>query len=149
MKQPQPLYFSDCGALLDDIEPFTKELIVTVDTMKEAMVNEKKILEGTAVPEYGKAEWEIPKIDRADVNELSETKQEEKQWTPPSLNGCSTVDPALTSTIELNNSSSSVVICTQNCLTIPCTNSCCVTSMPPCKGTSDVCGCATEPSSAS
>jgi len=149
MKPPQPLYFTDCGALLDDIEPFTKELIVTVDTMKEAMVKEAKILEGTAVPEYGKAEWEIPKIDRPDVNELSDTKQEEKQWTPPSLNGCSTVDPALTSTIELNNSSSSVVICTQNCLTIPCTNSCCVTSMLQCKGTSDGCGCATEPSSAS
>jgi hypothetical protein len=147
MKQPQPLYFTDCGALLDDIEPFTTELAVTVDTMKEALVKETKILEGTAVPEYGKAEWEVPKIPG--TNELSETKQEDTQWTPPSLNGCSTVDPALTSTIELNSSSSSVVVCTQTCLTNPCTNSCCVTSTLPCKGTSDVCGCATEPSSAS
>ena len=40
------------GTALEDIEPFTEELHAIVDKMKEDLLTETRILEGTAVPEY-------------------------------------------------------------------------------------------------
>jgi putative phage-type endonuclease len=40
------------GTALEDIEPFTQELHTIVDKMKEDMLTETRILEGTAVPTY-------------------------------------------------------------------------------------------------
>lgn len=43
---------SDFGTDLEKIEPFMQELTEIVDKMKEQLVNETRILEGTEVPEY-------------------------------------------------------------------------------------------------
>ncbi len=59
---------SNMGTDLDAIEPFTTELTAIVDKMKEELVNEKRILDGTEVPEYNQ-------------NELSEEKISEEEWT--------------------------------------------------------------------
>jgi len=59
---------SNFGTDLDAIEPFTTELTAIVDKMKEELVNEKRILDGTEVPEYNQ-------------NELSEEKISEEEWT--------------------------------------------------------------------
>ena len=40
------------GASLEEIEPFTKELTTMVDKMKEELVKETRILEGTEIPKY-------------------------------------------------------------------------------------------------
>ena len=40
------------GTPIEQIEPFTQELHAIVDTMKEEMLTESRILEGTAVPTY-------------------------------------------------------------------------------------------------
>lgn len=57
------------GADLNEIEPFTEELIAIVDKMKEELVHEKRILEGTDVPEYNPQE-----------NELSGSETKEEEW---------------------------------------------------------------------
>ncbi len=74
------LYLSNMGAALDDIEPFTQELEAIVETMKEQLANEKRILEGDAAPEYTPLE-----------NELSQGETKEDQWTNDLLSGCSTI----------------------------------------------------------
>jgi hypothetical protein len=73
------------GASLDEIEPFTTELTDVVDKMKEELANEKRILEGTDVPEYKE-------------NELTIVKITEEQWRNDLQNGCLTTDPIHTST---------------------------------------------------
>jgi len=42
---------SDFGTELDEIEPFTTELTKTVNDMKEKLVSESKLLEGTEIAE--------------------------------------------------------------------------------------------------
>jgi hypothetical protein len=74
------LYLSNMGASLVDIEPFTQELEAIVETMKEQLANEKRILEGDAAPEYTPLE-----------NELSQGETKDDQWTNDLLNGCSTI----------------------------------------------------------
>jgi hypothetical protein len=94
------------GSFGVDIEAehaFQEELHGIVDDMKVKLVDEKKILEGTLNPEYGKAEWELPNIERTE-NELSQLKPTEGQWKSESRNGCLTTDPIHISTIESNNS---------------------------------------------
>jgi hypothetical protein len=73
------------GASLDEIEPFTMELTQVVDTMKEELANEKRILEGTDVPEYKE-------------NELTIVKITEEQWKNALQSGSLTTDPIHTST---------------------------------------------------
>jgi hypothetical protein len=87
--------YHPAGADLDEIEPFTNELTEVVDKMKEELLNEKRLLEGTDVPEYKE-------------NELSQSKPTEEEWKNDSLNGCSTTDPTLSSTVESNSLSSFV-----------------------------------------
>lgn len=48
---------SSAGTDLDAIEPFTHELMGIVDTMKEQLASEARLLEGVEVPEYGKGAW--------------------------------------------------------------------------------------------
>ena len=74
------------GASLDEIEPFTSELTQVVDTMKEELANERRILEGTDVPEYNQ-------------NEITIVKLTEEQWKNALQNGSSTTDPTHTSTL--------------------------------------------------
>ena len=87
--------YHPAGADLDEIEPFTNELTEVVDKMKEDMLNEKRVLEGTDVPEYKE-------------NELSLPKPTEEEWKNDSLNGCLTTDPTRNSTVESNSLSSFV-----------------------------------------
>lgn len=86
---------SNFGTDLDAIEPFTSELTDIVDKMKEELANEKRILEGTEVPEYNQ-------------NELSEEKLSEEEWRTLLHNGSSRTVRLLTSIPALNSSSCSV-----------------------------------------
>jgi hypothetical protein len=52
------------GADIEAEQAFQQELHVIVDDMKVKLVDEKKILEGTLNPEYGKGDWGIPHIER-------------------------------------------------------------------------------------
>ena len=74
------IYLSNLGAGLDEIEPFTAELTDIVDKMKEELANEKRILEGTEVPEYTPLE-----------NELSGGETKDDQWTTDLRSGFSTI----------------------------------------------------------
>lgn len=86
---------SNFGTELDAIEPFTTELTAIVDKMKEELVNEKRILEGTDVPEYNQ-------------NELSDGETKVDQWRSVLPNGSWTTDLTRTSTPESNTLFSSV-----------------------------------------
>jgi hypothetical protein len=90
------------GAEIDQIEPFTTELTEVVDAMKEELLNEKRLLEGTDVPEYNE-------------NELSNFNPLEQQWKSDSPNGCSTTDPTLTSTQDSNILSGFAELFNRNC----------------------------------
>lgn len=92
----------DAGAPLDEIEPFQQELAAIVDTMKEQMTVEARIIEGTEVPVYGQGEWAVPK------NELSDEMHVDEQWKTDLPSGCLTIDRIHTLTPVSNNSSSSV-----------------------------------------
>jgi hypothetical protein len=89
------------GASLDEIEPFTTELTSVVDKMKEELVNETRILEGTDVPEYKE-------------NELSQSKPTDEQWTSDSQNGSSTIDLIPTSTLASDSLSAFVGLLNQD-----------------------------------
>ena len=101
----------NAGADLMDIDPFTAELTTIVDTMKEALAKEARILEGTEVPEYGKGDWEMLHVPFASEvamtqNELSQSETKEDQWMTGSPNGFSRIDRTHTSTPVSSTSSS-------------------------------------------
>jgi hypothetical protein len=121
---------SDFGTDLEAIEPFTSELTSIVDTMKEELANESRILEGTDVPEYTQ-------------NELSEGKISEEEWRTFLRNGSSRTVRLLTSTPVLNSSSSSARPNSPGLDTLDCVGTFCERSTPSCWVTSDGCGCAT------
>jgi len=81
------------GAELEQIDSFTTELTDIVDKMKEELVKETRILEGTDAPVYKE-------------NELSQPNLTEEQWKKDSQNGCLTTDLIPISTPVLNNLSS-------------------------------------------
>lgn len=56
------------GADIEAEQVFQKELHGIVDEMKVKLVDEKKILEGTLNPEYGKGDWGLPQIERVCSN---------------------------------------------------------------------------------
>lgn len=70
------------GAELDQIDQFTQELTTIVDKMKEDLMAETRILEGTEVPEYRPL----------DQNELSDSEHKEEQWKTDLLNGSWKID---------------------------------------------------------
>ena len=83
------------GAELEQIDSFTIELTEIVDKMKEDMINETRILEGTEIPVYQE-------------NELSNSNPVEEQWKSVLPNGSLTIDPIPDSIHESNISSSFV-----------------------------------------
>lgn len=101
--QPSGLYLSDFGASIEDIAPFTSELTGTVLKMKEAMVEECKILEGTSLPEYGKGDWALPTYPPPE-NELSHATTPQGQWRNVLQNGFLTIVRTLNSTTESSSS---------------------------------------------
>jgi hypothetical protein len=99
---------------------FQQELHGIVDDMKVNLVDEKKILEGTLNPEYGKNEWTLPHIERTiHENELSNFNPAEQQWKSDSQNGSLTTDPTLTSTSDSSSSSAFAELFNQNCPIAP------------------------------
>ncbi len=128
------------GVDLADIEPFTAELTTIVDTMKEELANEIRILEGTAEPEYNPSFSE---------NELSNEEQIEPQWRSVSLNGYWTTGLTPTSTNEFVNSSSTANICNPNCPTLVSNDRLCPSYSNCCSGSLEDCGNAIDASNES
>lgn len=64
------------GADIEAEQVFQQELHGIVDDMKVKLVDEKKILEGTLVVEYGKGEWGLPHIERT----ISDEDIEKNDW---------------------------------------------------------------------
>lgn len=95
------------GADIEAEQVFQQELHGIVDDMKVKLVDEKKILEGTLVVEYGKGDWIMPQIGFWErmKNELSNSNPVEEQWKNDSQNGSLITDPTLTSTQDLSSSS--------------------------------------------
>jgi hypothetical protein len=123
----------NAGADLEDIEPFTLELTGIVDTMKEQLAEETRILEGLDAPEY----TPLPQ------NELSQSESKDEQWSTPSLSGCWTIGRTLASTLESNT-----LCCTARpnspvSPTVACVKCSCPSSTPSWQGTLEDCGCAT------
>lgn len=114
-RQPNIAYM-ECsfGVDIETEQVFQQELHGIVDVMKVKLVDEKKILEGTLNPEYGKNEWSLPHIERT-KNELSQSKPREQQWKNDSPNGCSTTDPIHISTSDSSSSSAFAELFNQSC----------------------------------
>lgn len=127
---------SNFGTPLVEIEPFTTELTGIVDTMKEQLATEVRILEGTSVPEYKENELSIPKLT-------------EEQWRTHLHSGSSTTDPTPTSTLASSSSSCFVEASSLGLDTQPCVER--SFSMPTtcCEGKSGDCGSATDASNES
>jgi len=113
-KQSNVAYMdSSFGVDIEAEQIFQKELHGIVDDMKVKLVDEKKILEGTLNPEYGKGEWGLPHIDRE--NELSNSNPVEEQWKSDSQNGSLITDPTPTSTQDSSSSSSTAELFNRGC----------------------------------
>jgi hypothetical protein len=128
---------SDFGTDLDAIEPFTSEMTSIVDKMKEELANEKRILEGTEVPEY------VPFCGKCIQNELSQSESKEDQWRTPLPHGSLTIGRIPTSTPDSNISSSSVSPNNPASDTPSFAEPCCPLQIGSCSETSGVCGCVT------
>jgi hypothetical protein len=87
--------YSDMGVDIEEEQKFQDELHGIVDKMKEDLVHERKILEGTLEPEYNPAELQ---------NELSSSTLEGKQWMTELLNGSSRTNPTPISSDESSTS---------------------------------------------
>jgi hypothetical protein len=83
---------SNMGVDIEEEHKFQEELHEIVDKMKEDLVHEKKILEGTLEPEYNSNEYV--------QNELSKDLPTEGQWMTDSLSGSSMTDRIHTSIDE-------------------------------------------------
>jgi hypothetical protein len=129
---------SDFGTDLDAIEPFTVELTEIVDKMKEELVNETKILEGTVDPVY-----------TIDQNELSGSESKEDQWKTDSPSGSWKIDRILISPEDSNISSVIAEHLNQHIPTLGLNEKCIRLRTNSCVEKSDVCGCATETTSES
>lgn len=124
---------SNFGTPLAEIEPFTQELTGIVDTMKEQLATEVRLLEGTRVPEYKENELSIPQLT-------------EEQWRTHLHGGSSTTDPTPTSTLASSSSSSTVEALNPVSDTLPCVERSFSMPTPCCEGKSGDCGCATDAS---
>lgn len=109
------------GADIEAEQVFQQELHGIVDEMKVKLVNEKKILEGTLNPEYGKGDWGLPVIEKTmeriktkheewleKQNELSQSNPLQEQWKSDSPNGSWITDLTPTSTCASSISFSTV-----------------------------------------
>jgi hypothetical protein len=125
---------SNFGTDLDAIDPFTEELTGIVDKMKEELANEKRILEGTEVPEY----QQLPQ------NELSPSEVKEDQWRNFSPFGFSRTDRIRISTPDSNSLSSSVRHNSPVSDILGSARCSCPLQTPSWQGTSVDCGCVTD-----
>jgi hypothetical protein len=125
---------SEFGADLNAIEPFMSEFTGIVDKMKDELANEKRILEGTDVPEY------VPFIQ----NELSQSETKEDQWRTLLPHGSSTIGRIHTSTPESNISSSSAKPNSPVSDTPSFAERSCPLQTGSCLEMSGVCGCVTD-----
>ena len=104
------------GADIEAEQAFQQELHGIVEDMKVKLVDEKKILEGTLNPEYGKGDWEMPFIEKTIAeNELSNSKPTEEQWKNDLPNGYSTTDRTPILTTESNNSACIAELFNRSC----------------------------------
>ena len=115
------------GAELGQIESFTTELTDIVDKMKEELVKETRILEGTEVPIYKE-------------NELSNSKPVEEQWKSGLPSGSLITDLTLTSTTESNNSACIAELFNRDCPIVRSDAKSTPSSTDSCSGKSDDCG---------
>jgi len=136
------LYLSSSyGVDIEAEQAFQTELHGIVDEMKVKLVDEKKILEGTLNPEYGKGVWELPYIEKTiNENELSNSKPTEEQWKSDSQNGSLITDLTPTSTYESNISFSTAEVSNPNFRIVRCDGSYTPLSVDSCSGKSDDCG---------
>jgi hypothetical protein len=126
---------SDFGTDLDAIEPFMQELTGIVDTMKEELANETRILEGTLEPVYSEV---------VEENELSGGETKEDQWTNDLRSGFLTT---VLTPISMPGSSSSLSTARHSSPVSPtlASGGVCMMSLTAfCEGKSDVSGCATD-----
>ena len=106
---------------IEDIEPFTEELSGIVVEMQEKLATETRILEGTEdltretiiIPPPINPEETLAIL--TGKNGLSEGETKEEQWSNVLLNGCSTTDPTLISTLESNSSACIAELFSQDC----------------------------------
>ena len=121
---------SDLGTDLDAIEPFTMELTGIVDKMKEELVNEIRILDGTEAPEY--------------ENELSGCETKDDQWTTDLRNGFLKTVPTRSSMPDSSSLSCIVRHSSPVSPTLSCVGTCSMPQTGCCGATSDVSGCETD-----
>ena len=124
----------NAGADLEDIEPFMTELTGIVDTMKEQLAEETRILEGLDAPEY----TDLPQ------NELSHAETKDDQWTTDLPNGFSRIARTLTSTPESSTFSSTARPSSPVSDIVDCGGRSCLPRTDFYGGIWDVCGCATD-----
>ncbi len=129
------------GADIEAEQAFQQELHEIVDEMKVNLVDEKKILEGTLNPEYGKNEWTLPCIlPCEDQNERLHTNPSEEQWRSNSPNGFLRTDPTLASICESNTSSSFAELFNRGCPILHSDERSVLSSTDSCSGRLDDCG---------
>jgi hypothetical protein len=103
-------YSSDLGTFIQEIEPFTVEFTDIVEEMKQKLVDEKPILQGTEVPVYKPFEQ----------NEIEYDGGKPLSWIQPLDIGCLKADLIPTSIPDSNTSSCTVKPLNQTCLTNDC-----------------------------
>ena len=144
------------GADIEAEQVFQRELHGIVDDMKVKLVDEKKILEGTLNPEYGKGDWGLPSIEKTmeriktkheewldKQNELSQTMPVEEQWKTDSPSGSWITDLTPISRQESNSSSSTAEPSSPSYPTTPLIEPSMRLSINLCQGMSVGCGCET------
>ena len=163
-------YTSTFGVDIGEEIVCQKELHLIVNDMKVKLVDEKKILEGTLNPQYGKGDWTMPHIVphiervcsngedmlkvkhirgdcetsdgkvRVTENELSNSKPTEEQWNNESQNGSLITGPTHISTTESNNSACIAELFNRDCPIARSDDKSTPSSTNSCSGKLDDCG---------
>ncbi len=103
-------YSSELGTNINEIEPFTVEFTEIVEEMKQKLVDEKPILQGTEAPVYKPFEQ----------NEIEYDRSKSPSWIQPLDIGCLRADLIPTSILDSNISSCTAEPSNQTCLTADC-----------------------------
>lgn len=133
---------SNLGADIEAEQVFQQELHGIVDDMKIKLVDEKKILEGTLNPEYGKGDWKMPYIETK--NELSQSKITEQQWKNVLPNGSLITDLTPTSTHDSSTSFFTAEDSNPSFPTVSLRRQSTLSVISSCSGKSDDCGTETD-----
>jgi hypothetical protein len=132
--QLEDRYSSELGTSIDEIEPFTDEFAEIVEVMKQKLVEEAPILEGTEVPVYKPFEQ----------NEIEYDRSKSPSWIQPLDIGYLRADLIPASIPDSNISSCTVEPLNQSCLTADCDGKSSEQPTNCSKETSDVSGCETD-----